>query len=75
MHTKSQIKIALQEYDRLGSVTVVVRRLVYPTMATLYTGSWKYVKAPGFRRLKVKLDVVAKHIKLQILTPSQALIR
>lgn len=36
MYTKQQEKLALQEYDRLGSVSAVVRQLGYPSESTLY---------------------------------------
>ena len=36
MYTKEQEEIALQEYERLGSVYAVIRRLGYPSKSTLY---------------------------------------
>ena len=36
MYTKEQEEIALKEYERLGSVHAVIRRLGYPSKSTLY---------------------------------------
>lgn len=36
MYTKEQEEIALQEYERLGSVYAVIRRSGYPSKSTLY---------------------------------------
>ncbi len=36
MYTKEQEKIALREYERLGSIAAVIRRLGYPSESTLY---------------------------------------
>ena len=36
MYTKEQEEIALEEYERLGSVHAVIRRLGYPSKSTLY---------------------------------------
>ena len=36
MYTKEQEEIALREYERLGSITAVIRRLGYPSESTLY---------------------------------------
>lgn len=36
MYTKEQEEIALREYERLGSVHAVIRRLGYPSESTLY---------------------------------------
>ena len=36
MYTKEQEEIALKEYERLGSVNAVIRRLGYPSKSTLY---------------------------------------
>lgn len=35
MYTKEQEEIALKEYERLGSVHAVIRRLGYPSKSTL----------------------------------------
>ena len=36
MYTKEQEEIALREYERLGSIAAVIRRLGYPSESTLY---------------------------------------
>lgn len=36
MYTKEQKEIALKEYERLGSINAVIRRLGYPSKSTLY---------------------------------------
>ena len=36
MYTKEQEEIAIQEYERLGSVSAVIHRLGYPSESTLY---------------------------------------
>ncbi len=36
MYTKEQEEIALKEYERLGSVHAVIRRLGYPSKSILY---------------------------------------
>lgn len=36
MYTKEQEEIALKEYERLGSVNAVIRRLGYPSKSTRY---------------------------------------
>ena len=39
IYTKEQEEIALREYERLGSVNVMIQRLGYPSESTLY---WRY---------------------------------
>lgn len=36
MYTKEQEEIALKEYEQLGSINAVIRRLGYPSKSTLY---------------------------------------
>ena len=36
MYTKEQEEYALKEYERLGSITAVIRQLGYPSKSTLY---------------------------------------
>lgn len=36
MYTKEQLERALKEYERLGSITAVIRQLGYPSESTLY---------------------------------------
>ena len=45
MYTKEQEEIALREYERLGSIAAVIRRLGYPSESTLYR--WYECKKAG----------------------------
>ena len=68
MHTKAQIENALQEYDRLGSVTSVVQRLGYPTRSTLYR--WLEIYKDGVLNMTEVKDNCARQTEHIVNSPS-----
>ena len=68
MHTKAQIENALQEYDRLGSVTSVVQRLGYPTRSTLYR--WLEIYKDGVLNMTEVKDNCARQAEHIVNSPS-----
>jgi len=53
MYTKEQIEIALEEYERLGSVQTVINLFEYPLSSTLYR--WYERKLAKKRIITVRL--------------------
>ena len=60
MYTKEQEEMALQEYERLGSVATVIQKLGYPSESTLYR--WYERKKAGLENRHGQMVEYRKYI-------------
>lgn len=68
MYTKEQEEIALQEYERLGSVHAVIQRLGYPSEFTLYR--WYERRKAGLKNRHGHAEKISGKMNHQYNTPN-----